>query len=89
MSSFVNLAPANLFIVSSGGMRKRCGNKIRFRPVSMQRNSARVLPLKLVPVFGHRKKAMFRLVSVPSERGLTFVGLIIEVAGIVLNLTLV
>ena len=43
-------------------------DKILFTPVPVPRNGARVLPLEVVPVPGHRQKALFRLVPVPENR---------------------
>ena len=43
-------------------------DKILFTPVPVPRNGNRVLPLEVVPVPGHRQKALFRLVPVPENR---------------------
>ena len=43
-------------------------DKIPSRPVAVSKNGARVLPLKVVPVPGHRQKIMFRLVAVPENQ---------------------
>ena len=62
--SYVSLAPAILFAVSYGDMRKKRGtDKILFIPVPVLGNGTRVLPL-----LGHRQKALFRLVPVPENR---------------------